>query len=128
MTGFLRVWICLAVALSALVAQDSKEAGPKLNPAIQRALDRIAKGETVFEKGGAGAWDQGAQSTWARSMVTSLQQLQPPPAERACSVPLLEMQVEDPERFTMQRVPPPANNDRMPRAIAPAPPCDKDAH
>jgi len=44
-----------------------------------------------------------------------------------CSVPLLEMHINSPEQFTMRTVPPPAIDDNMPRAQAPAPPCDQTA-
>jgi len=40
-----------------------------------------------------------------------------------CSVPLIEMHIDNPERFTMLTVEPPANQDRMPLAQMPAPPC-----
>jgi hypothetical protein len=44
-------------------------------------------------------------------------------SSQVCSVPLLEMRIDDPERLTAQKVPAPANVDPMPRAELPAPPC-----
>jgi hypothetical protein len=42
-----------------------------------------------------------------------------------CSVPLIEMGIDNAERFTMRTVPAPASADRMPRGKVPAPPCER---
>jgi hypothetical protein len=116
MRNFGPVALFIAFATASLAAQDSSS---KLAPPIQQALDRIAKGDS---------WGQGAQSTWARSTVTAVQ---PPqfslPPEPVCSVPLIEMHVDKPQRFTIQQVAPPSTGDRMPM-VAPAPACGKDDH
>jgi len=44
-------------------------------------------------------------------------------SSQVCSVPLLEMRIDDPERFTAQKIPAPANAEPTPRAELPAPPC-----
>jgi hypothetical protein len=44
-----------------------------------------------------------------------------------CSVPLIEMHAADPERYTMNAVPPPAIESRMPVTPGPAPACQPTA-
>jgi hypothetical protein len=45
-------------------------------------------------------------------------------AQHVCSVPLLNLHVDHPEKFAMPAARPP-HKDPMPRPVAPAPPCEK---
>ena len=117
-----RVVACLAVAVNILAAADSK-----LSIAMQKALDRIAKGEPgVLALGTGRPIDVTGMDLRPHPVV--LAALTAPPAEHVCSVPLLEMRIDHPERFTMLHAAPTATNDPMPRAIVPAPACEKDSH
>ena len=51
--------------------------------------------------------------------------LQNPRQPTICSVPLLEMHVDRPDRFSMRTAPPPATDDRMPGTRGPAPACEQ---
>jgi hypothetical protein len=73
---------------------------------MQSAIDRIAKGGT------------GAASPKRLELKAD------PSAQGVCSVPLVEMRIDNPERFTVQRLQPEAN-EPMPRLAVPAPPCDQ---
>jgi hypothetical protein len=114
-----RVVACLAVAVNMLSGADSK-----LSIAMQKALDRIAKGEPGLMASGTG-----------RPIDVTGMDLRPHPAvlsalptSHVCSVPLLEMRIDHPERFTMLHAAPTATNDPMPKAMVPAPACEKDSH
>jgi len=97
--------VCLfaATILSPVFAQDASPPAP-LPPAMQSAIDRLAKGGVSGEE--------------YRVVLQN-----PPPANNVCSVPLLEMHVENRQRFTMQTVPAPAIDGRMPRVHGPAAAC-----
>ncbi len=97
-----------------LAAQDGTPAKSKLPFAMEQALDRIAKGQTLPEERPVIAM---AKTQGKFVMPETM-----PPAAPACSVPLLEMRVENPDRFNMPRITPGPNIDPMPRAM-PAPPC-----
>jgi hypothetical protein len=97
--------LCFAGSLNLLVAQDPKPAAPKLPPAMEHALTRIAKGEPP---------------------PLEFRGRPPALANRVCSVPLLEVQVDHPQWFTVRRVAPPPSHDVMPNAVLPAPPCEKE--
>jgi hypothetical protein len=73
---------------------------------MQSAIDRIAKGNTAPT--GLKRLDLQADSA----------------AQGVCSVPLLEMRIDNPERFTVQRLELQAN-EAMPRIAVPAPPCER---
>jgi hypothetical protein len=108
--------------MNILAAADSK-----LSIAMQKALDRIAKGEpSVLALGTGRPIDTTGMDL--RSHAVVLAALTAPPAAHVCSVPLLEMRIDHPERFTMLRAAPTATNDPMPPAIVPAPACEKDSH
>lgn len=98
--------VCLftAIGTSTVHAQQSSGANP-LPPAMQRAINRILAGTPN---------------------PPPVQLHNPPPAlaARACSVPLLEMRVEHPERFPIGTTLVPKSGDPMPAAQAPAPPCN----
>jgi hypothetical protein len=116
-----RVVACLAVAVNVLVAADSK-----LSIAMQKALDRIAKGEPgVVASGMRRPIDVTGMELRPHPVV--LAALTAPSAEHVCSVPLLEMRIDHPERFTMLHTAATATNDPMPRAIVPAPAGEKDS-
>jgi hypothetical protein len=102
----LRVSVCFTVFLSTMAAQEAAQSAAKLPPAMQAAIDRIAKGGTA---------ETGLKRTELQAH---------PSAQSVCSVPLLEMRIDNPERFTMQRLQP-KHNDLMPRLAVPAPPCDQ---
>ncbi|MGI8746464.1 MAG: hypothetical protein ACR2NN_28575 [Bryobacteraceae bacterium] len=104
------VFVCLAVALNILVAQSWKPGGdPRLPFAMQQAFARIAKGEATTPE--------------MRRIAVMLPPASPP-TRHVCSVPLLQMPIDTPEQFTIRLAPAP-KNDPMPRAVVPAPPCEK---
>jgi hypothetical protein len=70
---------------------------------MQSAIDRLAKGDVL-----------------ERRVV-----FQNPPLAATCSVPLLEMHVENPQRFTVRTVTPAAIDERMPHTQGPAPACEQ---
>jgi hypothetical protein len=95
--------ICLAAAvLISAYAQDAPAPAP-LPPALRSAINRLATGDRS-------------------GPVLELRGTVPAPAA-TCSVPLLEMHIDHPERFTMRTAPPPSVSDPMPRVLAPAPRC-----
>jgi hypothetical protein len=73
------IFVCLAVATSILVAQDSKPGDSKVPISAHE--------------------------------------------QHACSVPLLKLHVDHPEKFIMPIARAP-HKDPMPRSVAPAPPCE----
>lgn len=93
-----------ATILSPVCAQNAPPT--PLPPAMQSAIDRLAKGDGVGKN----------------SVV-----FQNAPPVETCSVPLLELQVDHPERFTVRTVPPAAIDRRMPRTQGPAPVCGQTA-
>ena len=95
-----RAAVCLALVMSCLAAQQ------KLPPAMQSALSRIANGETT-----------------PIGLITPRVGNGVAPPSPVCSVPLLEMKIAHPERFTMLVVPAP-KDATMPQTAGPAPPCE----
>ncbi len=111
-------------------AQDLK-VDSKLPAAMEQAIARIAKGWAGAVDPGGGAVPaaltaKGAIAATGINPLMFTQAPNAPPDGQVCSAPLLEMQIDRPERFTMLRVAPGPSVDRMPRAIAPAPPCQRD--
>ncbi len=102
------VLVCLAGAMGTLGAQSLAPPAPKLPRSMEQALALIGRGEV---RPGAG-------------MGPTAVLLPGVPDTGVCSVPLLEMQIDRPERFTMQTVKPSPQSDAMPVAALPAPPCD----
>lgn len=88
-----------------MAAQEAAPSVPKLPPAMQSAIDRIAKGNT------------------APAGLKRLEKADPS-AQGVCSVPLVEMRIDNPERFTVQRLKPEAT-EPMSRLTVPAPPCEQ---
>src|SRR5258708_2846561 len=113
--------LCLATAVGFLHAQNVSSPTP-LPPAMRGAIDRLVKRNAV-DKNGIGF--QRPQATLFAA-PTNPEFLDKSLAE-TCSVPLIEMHIDNPERFTMLTVPTPATQDRMPLAQMPAPPCDRAA-
>jgi hypothetical protein len=101
MRRLVEISLFAAAVLSSIYAQEAAPQTPLPQP-IRNAIDRLIQGGaaqpriTVFEGGY--------------------------PAE-ICSVPLLEMHVQNPQAFALRTIPPPATGDQMPVAQAPAPPC-----
>ncbi|HLJ49168.1 MAG TPA: hypothetical protein VKU01_24305 [Bryobacteraceae bacterium] len=95
-----RAAVCLALVMSCLAAQQ------KLPPAMRSALSRIAHGETA-----------------PTGLITARVENGVVPPSTVCSVPLREMRVDHPERFTMLVVPAP-KNATIPQTGGPAPPCE----
>jgi hypothetical protein len=102
MRRLLKISLFAATILSPVYAQDAPSPAP-LPPAMQSAIDRLVKG---------GGMEQ-------HRVV-----LQNPLQAEICSVPLLEMHVDRPDRFTMRTAPTPATGDRMPSTHGPAPACE----
>lgn len=101
MRRLVEISLFAAAILSPLYAQDAAPQAPLPQP-LRGAIDRLIQG---------GAAQPGITVFKGRY-----------PAE-ICSVPLLEMHVENPKAFAMRTIPPPATGDQMPVAHAPAPPC-----
>lgn len=101
MRYFQRILICAGVGTAALVLQTAKAAEGKLSPPLQRFLD-------------------GKQHLRQDQILNDSMQIAN--ASRVCSVPLVEMQLQSPERFKM-RTATAVSNDRMPSTTGPAPPC-----
>jgi hypothetical protein len=101
-----RILFCLTGFLSTMAAQEAAAAA-KLPPAMQAAIERIAKGG-------------GKAETPPNSRVVRAEAI----AQGACSVPLLEMRIEDTEKFTIRRFQSEAT-ERMSRLTVPAPPCER---
>jgi hypothetical protein len=101
-----------AIFLIPLCAQQTLPT-PPLSPAMQGAIDRIIHGNPPPQ-----IVPPGARLTElaTNSPVLTL----PAPV---CSVPLLEMRVDHPEKFSLSTAPPPATNDPMPSTTGSAPPC-----
>jgi hypothetical protein len=93
----------LAAAISVPVYAQDTNAPSALPPALQDAIHRIVTGKQ-------------------QPPILQLRAAAP-----ACSVPLLEMHIDHPEQFTMRTAPSPTIADSMPRAHAPAPPCNEEA-
>jgi hypothetical protein len=108
MRWLLSVPLLAATLLGPVYAQDTPSPAP-LPRAMQNAIDRIAKGAAATERP---VIFRGAPP---------IQLSSPAPV---CSVPLLGMHVDNPERFSIQTVAPPAIDSRMPRTTGPAPPCE----
>ena len=87
-------------------AQYGEARDRKVPPALQSAIDRIAKDAV------------------SPSMPKSIDLQAARSPRELCSVPLIEMRVDNPDRFTLRQLPSGAYPNRMPRAVLPAPPCD----
>lgn len=97
----------LAVLASNVLAQDPRAVIPRLPPALHSALDRIGKSAT-------------SPSMPKRLDVQSASSLRD-----TCSIPLLEMRIGNPERFTIKQSRVRGYENRMPLAPMPAPPCKR---
>lgn len=94
-----------ALTLSSVEAQDATPAPPLPLP-MQAAIERLSK------------------LAAAKSLLTVKPETSVQSASVVCSVPLVEMRIENPERFTVQELTLPTTNvDPMPHAELPAPPC-----
>ena len=102
----LRFAFCLIGIVSTVAAQESAPAGTKLPPAMQAALNRIAKGEIPT------------------APVRNLTERLKAPLQGACSVPLQKMAIDNPGRFVIGRMLLSERHEPMPRVTVPAPPCD----
>ena len=110
----MRVWLpllfCIASTQNVAAVED-----PNLPTAMKRALDRLAKG------------DVGPSTLKPHQFLRGLKpsELQPDTASpKTCSVPLVGMPVDHPERFMMLQVTPKQQTATMPHVDLPAPPCD----
>ena len=101
------VLLCLSGILNSMAAQESTPAIPKLPPAMQSAIDRIVEGKV------------------APVALKRLELQGGPSATGTCSVPLVEMRIDHPERFAMQRMAQIPRKDVMPRIQVPAPACEQ---
>jgi hypothetical protein len=81
MRRWLKISLIAATILSPVYAQNAPSPAP-LPPAMQSAIDRLAKGGGAIEEHRIN--------------------LQNPPRANLCSVPLLEMHVDRPDRFSMR--------------------------
>ena len=104
----LQIGLFAATVMGSVYAQDAPAPAP-LPQAMQSAIDRIAKGSAAGQHA----------VVFPQRVLNGV----PVPAEMICSVPLREMQVISPGRFSMRSVPPPGTGDPMPRTNGPAPPC-----
>src|ERR1700722_18546794 len=104
----LKIVLFAATVLSPLYGQDGSSAA-SLPPAMQSAINRLIKGPSPEDR---------PLLLPSRSTAAALLS-----QAETCSVPLLEMRVNGPEQFTVRTVPPPATEDHMRIARAPAPPC-----
>jgi hypothetical protein len=104
MRGLLRISFFAATILSPVYAQNAPSPAP-LPPAMQSAIDRLAKGGSAIEE---------------HTVV-----LQNRPGANICSVPLVELRIDHPEQFSMRTAPPATTADPMPHTQGPAPPCDQ---
>lgn len=93
-----------ALAADAQAPRPSPNGFP--NP-LQRAIDRLAKADLS-----------------KKAVIGPTFLDKSPPGGSVCSVPLLEMKVEHPERYTMRKVTPPGTEDRMPVGRFPASACE----
>jgi len=109
--------LCVAIILVCLNGQNVSSPAP-LPPAMRRAIDRLTKRNGVDKSG------LGFQTPQATATPTNIE-FRDKSHPDVCSVPPIEMHVDNPERFTMLTVPPPATQDRMPLAQMPAPPCER---
>ena len=91
-----------AVVLLPALAQDAPASLP---PALQDAIHRIVSGNP------------------AATPVVQLPGTQAAPAA-VCSVPLLELHIDHPDRFAIRTLPSPSTGVPMPQAHPPAPACD----
>jgi hypothetical protein len=108
-----KICLCIAAALSSVAAQNASPPAP-LPPAMRSAIDRLTKGTAAGKR-----VFHFAAPTNPELRDKSLREI--------CSVPLVEMHIDNPERFTMLTATPPAIQDRMPLAQMPAPPCERAA-
>ncbi len=105
-----RISLLAASGLSSINAQNVSSPAP-LPPAMRSAIDRLTK-SAALKKPQATLFVTPTNPQFRDNSTTEI-----------CSVPLIEMHIDNPERFTMLTVEPPANQDRMPLAQMPAPPC-----
>ena len=112
-----KISLIVASVLSSLDAQNAPSPAP-LPPAMRSAIDRLTKKAAVekralrFPNPQATLLLTPTNPEYRDNSITEI-----------CSVPLIEMHIDNPERFTMLKVQPPADQDRMPLAQMPAPPC-----
>src|SRR6266852_7286838 len=111
--------LCVASVLGSLHAQNVSSPTP-LPPAMRSAIDRLAKRNAVDK---SGFRFQRSQATLFATPTNP--EFQDKSHPEICSVPLIEMHVDNPQRFAMLTVPPPATQDRMPLAQMTAPPCER---
>jgi hypothetical protein len=95
--------LLFAAAIPGAVFAQAASSQPPLPPAMQSAINRIVAG----------------------TPNPPAIQLHNPPAAGACSIPLLEMRVDHPERFPIQTAPAPKTGDVMPSSQGPSPPCNE---
>jgi hypothetical protein len=88
---------------------------------MRSAIDRLTKGNAGEEHGFR---IQGPESK-SFFLTPGNPEFRADPVIETCSVALMEMHVDNPERFTMRMAPSPVSEDRMPRARMPAPPCEQ---
>lgn len=106
MARLLEILLVAASVLCSAGAQNASSPAP-LPPAMRAAIDRLSAGTqptTIF-----------LMPANNEPRVNAL--------PKVCSVPLLEMQIDHPERFTIRKVEPPAIHDALPLTGGPAPPC-----
>jgi len=101
MRRVLQISLLAAAILSPVYAQNAPSPAP-LPQAMQGAIDRIIAGD-------------GQPHGLLRN----------PASSTICSVPLLEMHVDRPDRFSMRTTPPASTDDRMPSTRGPAPACEQ---
>jgi hypothetical protein len=100
----LQVFLITALVLAPLAAQDTSTPAPLPAP-LRSAIDRLVTG--------------------ALSSPVSPVLLSGDVAPAVCSVPLLEMHVDHPERFPMPAAQPFGADDAMPVTKGPAPSCER---
>jgi len=116
-----KISLIVASVLSSLDAQNAPSPAP-LPPAMRSAIDRLTKKAAVEKRA---LRFPNPQTTLL--LTPTNPEYRDNSLTEICSVPLIEMHIDNPERFTMLTVPLPASQDRMPLAQMPAPPCDRAA-
>ena len=96
-----RVWFVIVCLLLSCAAQE-------LPAPMQRAVQSLSK----------------KQSEWRMTEPVLLAQPSSDASSKTCAVPLLEMRVDHPERFTMKVLPADSSIDKQSRIRPPAPACD----
>jgi hypothetical protein len=91
-----KISLCIAAALSSVAAQNASPPAP-LPPAMRSAIDRLTKGTAAGKR-----VFHFAAPTNPELRDKSLREI--------CSVPLVEMHIDNPERFTMLTATPPGDS------------------